>query len=82
MTPVLYPPYSPYLSPSNFFFVSLMRKVLKGKRFADTEEGKQKMAEALKGIKIDVFKICSEQWKNISIGVLHHMESTLKVTEV
>ena len=44
---------------------------------------KQKMAEALKGIKIDKLKHCFEQWEqNILIGVLHHMESTLKLTEV
>ena len=46
-----------------------MKKVLKGKYFADVEEVKQptkqqqqqKTAEALKGIKIDVFKNCFEQ---------------------
>ena len=46
------------------------------------EEVKQKMAEALKGIKIDGLQNCFEQWKNISIGVLYQMESTLKVTEI
>ena len=46
------------------------------------EEVKQKKAEALKGIKIDKFKNCFEQWRNVSIGVLNQMESTLKVTEV
>ena len=40
------------------------------------------MAEALKGIKIDEFKNCFEQWKKVSIGVLHQMGNTLKVTEV
>ena len=35
-----------------------------------------------KDIKIDKFKNWFEQWKNISIGVLHQMESTWKVTEV
>ena len=40
------------------------------------------MAQSLKGIKIDEFKNRFEQWKNISIGVLHQLESTLKVTEV
>ena len=59
-----------------------MKKVLKGKHFADVEEVKQKMAEAIKGTKIDKFKTCFEQWKNISIGVLHQIESTLKVTKV
>ena len=43
-----------------------MKKVLKGKRFAvveEVEEVKQKMAGARKGIKIDAFKKCFEQWK-------------------
>ena len=39
-----------------------MKKVLKGKHFANVEEVKQKTAEALKGIKIDEFKNCLEQW--------------------
>ena len=59
-----------------------MKKVLRGKHFADVEEVKQKVAEALKGIKINKFKNCSEQWKNVSIGVLHQMQITLKVTKV
>ena len=41
-----------------------MKNVLKGKHFADMEEVKQKMAEELKGIKIDKFKNCFEQWKS------------------
>ena len=40
-----------------------MKKIFKGKHFADVEEVKQKMAETLEGIKIDKFKNCSEQWK-------------------
>ena len=36
--PVPHPPYSPNLSPSKFFFISLMKKLLKGKCFADVEE--------------------------------------------
>ena len=32
-----------------------MKKVLKGKHFADVEEVKQKAAEALKGVKTDEF---------------------------
>ena len=59
-----------------------MKKVLKGKHFADVEEVKQKTAEALKGTKTNEFKTCSEQWKKVSIGVLYQMESALKVTEV
>ena len=59
-----------------------MKKILKGKCFAHVEEVKQKVAKALRGIKIDEFENYFEQWKNILIGVLHQVESTLKVIEV
>ena len=49
-------PYSPELALSNFFMFPPMKKVLKGKHFANMEEMKQKMVKALKGIKIDKFK--------------------------
>ena len=62
-----HPPYSPVLAPSDFFFVSPMKKILKGKCFADVEEVKEKMAEALEGIKINEFKNSFEQWKK-SLG--------------
>ena len=52
MTPLPHPPYSPNLALSNCFLFFRMKKVLKGKHFADVEEVQQKMAEALKGIKI------------------------------
>ena len=80
MTAVPHPPYSPNLTPSDFFLFPWMKKVLKEEHSADGEQVKQKRAEALK---IDRFKHCFEQGKrNILIGVLHQMESTLKVTEV
>ena len=59
-----------------------MKKVLKRKSFADVEEVKQKTTGALKDIKIDEFENCLEQWKKVTIGALHQMESTLKVPEV
>ena len=40
-----------------------MKKVLKGKCFADVEEVKPKRAEALKDIKIDELKNYFQQWK-------------------
>ena len=47
-----------------------MKKGLKGTCFADVEELKQKMAEALKSIKINEFKNCSEQWeKHLNRGI-------------
>ena len=63
MTPVLHPPYSPDLTPAGNFLFSLMKKFLDYKHFADVEEVKQNMAEALNGIKIKEFKNCFEQWK-------------------
>ena len=63
MALVPHPPYSPNLTLGDFFLFPQMKKFLKGKRFADVEEVKQKMAEALKAIKINKFKNCFEQWK-------------------
>ena len=63
MTPVPHPPYSPELTPSDFVMFPQMKKVLKGKRFGDVEEVKQETAETLKGININEFKNCLEQWK-------------------
>ena len=80
-----HPPYSLDLTLSDILFVCLfplMVKVLKGKHFAYVEVVKQKMVEALKGIKINKFKNCWSRGKNILICVLHQMESTLKVTGV
>ena len=60
-----------------------MKRVLKGKYFVEVEDVKQNTAETLKGIKISEFKNCF--WameKNVSIGILHQMENTLKATEV
>ena len=47
--------------PERLVFVSRDEKVLKGKRFADVEEVKQKMAEARKDGKIDGLKRRFEQ---------------------
>ena len=51
-----HPPYSPDPSLSDFYLFPWMKKVLKWKSFADVEDMKQKMAEALKGIKTHEFK--------------------------
>ena len=48
---------------SLYFLLPWMKKALKGNCFADMEEAKQKTAKALKGIKINKFKNCFEQWK-------------------
>ena len=59
-----------------------MKKVLKGKHFASVEEVKQKMAEALKGIKIQEFKNCFEQWEKRLNRCIASNGGYLKVTEV
>ena len=82
MTPTPHLLFTHFCPEQLFSFVSWMKKVLKGKHFADVEEVKQKPAETLKGTKIDKFKNCLSSGKKVSIGVLHQMESTLKVTEV
>ena len=56
MTPMPHHPYSPNLALSSTFLFPPAEKVLKGKHFADVEEVKQKITEALKGIKISKFK--------------------------
>ena len=59
-----------------------MKKVLERKCFADVEEVKQKMAEALKVIKIDDFKNVLSSGKNVLVCVLHRMGNILQVTKV
>ena len=64
MAPVPHSPYSPDVILNNFFFISLIKTSLKGN---DVEKVKQKMAETLKGVKIDKFQCCFEQWKKCLI---------------
>ena len=63
MNPMPYPPLFIQCHLGNLFLFPQMKKVLKGKCFADVGEVKQKTAEVLKGIKINEFKNCFEQWK-------------------
>ena len=62
-----------------------MKTVFKGKHFSNVEELKQKMAETLNGQKKKKgmsSKTVLSSGKNFSIGILHQMQSTSKVTEV
>ena len=61
-TPMPYPPYSPDLTPATFLFPP-MKRVLKGKHFADVKKVKEKAAEALKGIQPNEFKNCLSSGK-------------------
>lgn len=75
-------PYSHDFTLSISFFVSLNEKGPKGKHVADMEEEKQKMVEALKGIKLMSLNTTFSSGKNIPISALHQMADTLKVTKV
>ena len=67
MTSMPYPPYSPDLTPSNFLCFLKWIKSSKGNVLVMWRKwNKQKMAEALKGFKINEFKHCFEQWKKTS----------------
>ena len=82
MTPVAHPPYSPDLALGNIFLFPWIKKRSQREMFYRCGIGETKMAEALKGIKIDEFKTDLISGQHILIGVLHQMESTLKVIEV
>ena len=56
ITPMSHPPYSSDLTPSDLFFVSPDKRSPQREMFANVEKVKQKMAEALKDIKIEKFK--------------------------
>ena len=58
------------ISPRATFLFPRMKKVLKGKHFANVEEVKQKVAEALKGNRIDECKNCFEQWEKCLNGYI------------
>ncbi|PNF34143.1 hypothetical protein B7P43_G01174 [Cryptotermes secundus] len=62
MTPVPHPPYSPDLAPCDFFLFPRMKRDMKGKRFADVAEVKEKTTEALSSISKDEFRQCFEKW--------------------
>ena len=62
-------------------FVFLDEKSPERETFSDAEEVKQKTAEPRKGINIDEFQTALSGGKHVSVGVLHHMEGPLKVTE-
>ena len=60
-----HPPYSPNIALSDFYFwFPLDEKAPQRLMFYQCGRGETKMAEALKGIKMNKFKNCFEQWKN------------------
>ena len=86
LTPMPHPPYSPNLAPSNLFFllfVSPDEKSPQREIFCWSEKGETKSGRSTKRHQNwQVQKLFWAVGKNISTGVFHRMESTLKVTEV
>jgi hypothetical protein len=58
------PPYSPDLTPCDFFLFPRMKRDLKAKSFQNLEEVRAKTTEALNDITLQEFQNCFEQWKN------------------
>ena len=80
-----HPPYSPDLNLSDCFFVSLGEKSSQRETFCDMEEVKWKtnkqMQKHWKASRLTGSKPTLSSGKKVSIGVLHQMESALKMTE-
>ena len=56
-------PYSPDLSPYDFFLFPKIKAVLKETRFESMEAVKQKTADLLKALTKEDFQHCFDQWK-------------------
>jgi len=63
MTTALHPSYFPDLAPCDFFLFPRMKRDLKGKRFQNVEEVREKTTEALKAITLQDFQNCFEHRK-------------------
>jgi len=63
MTTASHPLYSPDLAPCDFFLFPRLKRDLKGKRFHNVEEVREKTMEALKALPLQEFQNCFEQWK-------------------
>jgi transposase len=57
------PPYSPDLSPCDFFLFSRLKNYLKGRHLGTLDNIQKNVTDELKGIPAEVFQHCYEQWK-------------------
>lgn len=57
------PPYSPDLSPCDFFLFPKIKKTMKGKRYANIEDIKTASLKELKAIPQNAFENCFQDWK-------------------
>ena len=57
------PPYSPDVSPCDFFLLSRLKNHLKGRSFGTLDNIQKSVTDELKGIPAEAFRHCYEQWK-------------------
>ena len=57
------PPYSPDLSPYDFFLFPWLKNHLKGRHFGTLDKIQKSVTDELKGIPAEAFQNCYEQWK-------------------
>jgi hypothetical protein len=63
MTVIPHPPYSLDLATCAFFLFPRMKRHMKGKRFADVSNVKNKTLEVLNNISTEEFQKCFHQWE-------------------
>jgi len=56
-------PYSPGLSPCDFFLFPWLKNHLKGRHFGTLDNMQKSVTDELKGIRAEAFQHCYEQWK-------------------
>ena len=71
-------PYSPDLTPYDFFLIPKINSVLKGTRFESMEEVKRESTELLNALTKEDLQHCFEQWQKRMERVWRGKESTLK----
>jgi len=57
------PPYSPDLSPCDFFLLTKLKFYLKGRHFRKVENIKKAVTDKLKAIPVSDFQRCYEEWE-------------------
>jgi histone-lysine N-methyltransferase SETMAR len=62
ITVLEYPPYSPDLSPSDFFLLPKIKEILKGRHFDDFDDIRRNATAALKAVSQNQFQNYFEGW--------------------
>src|SRR6201996_7731776 len=57
------PPYSPVLSPCDFFLFPKLKNVLKGRHFGTVENIQKNVTDMLKAIPVEAFQRCYQDWE-------------------